>query len=99
MPTRTLTLPDGTTCDLDLAHDLAENGGVETEEIVLDWLDTRREEGLTADDLATRSGLTQAEAHARLVNLWENAIVLTEDDGVNVGFKNHGGRFFSDSAS
>lgn len=35
MPTRTLTLPDGTTCDLDLAHDLAENGGVETEEIVL----------------------------------------------------------------
>lgn len=95
MALRTLRCPNDETVDLDLEEDLDEEGGIHTEEVVADWLDHVGDAGLTAAELAARSDLTEAEAHARLVNLFENDLATVEDCGPSPGIQNGCGRFFA----
>lgn len=79
--------PDGQTYDLDVDLDVEEAGGIDTENLVQDWL-SRTPSGLTATELSERSGLTLAQAEGRLVNLYENSLCCVEGGLVN-------GRFFA----
>jgi hypothetical protein len=83
--------PRGNACDINIDEDVEEEGGVETEEVVLEWLRHIGAPGMNASELANKAEMTHQQAHDRLVNLWENDFLRCEDEGENRGTN---GRFF-----
>jgi DNA-binding IclR family transcriptional regulator len=77
--------PAGETYALDLAHDLAEDGGVECEMVLLDWVTVAGDAGLTAAEAAERADIPLEHAEGRLTNLWENDFLRVDPPGIPHG--------------
>ena len=86
---------DGTTVDLDIDEDIEEDGGVESEAVILEWFEGQLASGdatgFTAAEIAEKTEITEEEARGRLINLWENDLLSCEDEGDDKGVN---GRFF-----
>lgn len=77
--------PLGETLEIDLVADLDEDGGIECEMVLLDWVEAAGDAGLTALEAAERAEIPLAHAESRMTNLWENEFLRIEGAGVPHG--------------
>lgn len=75
--------PNGNILDINIAEDVAETGGVETESVIIEWIEARG--SLSAEELADLAMITVGEAQDRLINLWENDLLWVDDGGLQMG--------------